>query len=32
MGIRTVRHSKLPDDLRDNEEAKILNAAACHKV
>jgi NTE family protein len=23
---------KLPDDLRDNEEAKILNAAACHKV
>jgi NTE family protein len=23
---------KLPDDLRDNEEAKILDAAACHKV
>ncbi len=23
---------KLPDHLRDNEEAKILNAAACHKV
>jgi NTE family protein len=23
---------KLPDNLRDNEEAKILNAAACHKV
>jgi NTE family protein len=23
---------KLPDDLRDNDEAKILSAAACHKV
>jgi NTE family protein len=23
---------KLPDNLRDNEEVKILNAAACHKV
>jgi NTE family protein len=23
---------KLPDNLRDNEEAKILNAAACHNV
>ena len=23
---------KLPDDLRDNEEAKVLSAAACHKV
>ena len=23
---------KLPDDLRDNQEAKILNAAACHNV